>query len=413
MSKKKRKKKNAKIIPFRKELSPKNYIIKIARKLPIHEIRITSGFLELGTSNMLVSRRKKNGDLVVGYFKIDSFCVGLLESDFYFFDEGEYREYIDEMIEFFELDWPIIDSTYAFNFIYGAIEYGENNGFKPHKSFAVTQYILDDVEDIGYIDIEFGKDGRPLYTMIGPYNHKKNLSILDKTVGVNNYDIISDDGHYEEVEEMDLDMTMEEYIKTILTEEEQNNFMSYSMGLIVINELYEEKMDQLKIDYLNDPLIIIQQIEEHLSLDGKSIDFLEEDKAQLFWLSKIENYIIHKGYSFIFMHEMIDSFHIQGENSDNYGSVILSSLLHLNGQDKFDLILPLIGAMCCEAETRERMKTELRLLIQSCAENPQLLEDVHDLDYLEILIIQYFCLYEREFGEISFDSANWSIAFDE
>ncbi len=411
----KRKKKKAKVIPLKRKLSPKNYIIKVARKLPIHEVRITSGFQELGTANMLVSRRKKNGDLVVGFYKIDSFCVGLLDSEYFIFDEGEYLEFLDEMIQHYDIDWPTVDTTLGFNYIYGAIEFGEDNGFTAHKSFGVTQYILDNVDDVDYIDMEFGKNGRPLYSMFGPYNHEKNLNILDKAIGPENYDILEDQDFElpEDYDKFDIDMSVEEFIKETLNEEEEYNFTSYASGLLIINDIYEEKLDQLKTEYLQDPLIIIKSIEEYLSND-EIIESVEEEQALIFWKPKIENYIIHQGQDFIFVQAMIESFRQQLDEDDkDYELVILSFLLHLSGPEKFDLALPLVGNLCCEAETEEEMKTELRLLIQSFDEDVLMPEEAHGLDYLQLIIFQYIWYYEREFGEISFDKLEWKILLED
>lgn len=57
-----------------------------------------------------------------------------------------------------------IDYNLAHNIIYGGNEYAEEHGFKIHKDFEkLTQYILEvDDDKIPLIDVEFGKDGKPL-----------------------------------------------------------------------------------------------------------------------------------------------------------------------------------------------------------------------------------------------------------
>ena len=92
MSKSKKRKKNSKsqkIIP----LKPHNYVQKIARKLPIHECIIDENWQEEGISNVLVSRKRKNGNFVLGSYLIDTFCLGLKDThyihniDFYEYEE--------------------------------------------------------------------------------------------------------------------------------------------------------------------------------------------------------------------------------------------------------------------------------------------------------------------------------------
>ena len=47
------------------------------------------------------------------------------------------------------------------NWIYGAIAWANEAGISPHKSFSVTQYMLEeDTEDIPLIEYEFGCNGK-------------------------------------------------------------------------------------------------------------------------------------------------------------------------------------------------------------------------------------------------------------
>ena len=49
----------------------------------------------------------------------------------------------------------------AHNIIYGAIEYAAEQGRKPHSSFMITKYMLEeDTDDIPLIEYEFGNSFR-------------------------------------------------------------------------------------------------------------------------------------------------------------------------------------------------------------------------------------------------------------
>jgi hypothetical protein len=59
--------------------------------------------------------------------------------------------------QFGKVAYPLVH-----NIIYGANAFAEDCGFKIHRDFELTQYVLeDDTDEIEYIDIEFGKNGEP------------------------------------------------------------------------------------------------------------------------------------------------------------------------------------------------------------------------------------------------------------
>ncbi|MEM9849618.1 MAG: hypothetical protein AAF847_17145, partial [Bacteroidota bacterium] len=189
MARSKNKRKNKKQTTARPKLSLKNYIIKVARKLPLHECLIFEGWEELGKTQLVVSRRKPNGNIIIGFYMVDLWCMGLKDTFYREAEEWEYEEIKGQISRgASEDDFEVIrtDPEIAFNVIYGAIEYAEDLGFSPAKEFAVTEYILDDVEQIPFVDITFGKDGRPLYTSGPDDNVDRILKTLDKFVGKGN-----------------------------------------------------------------------------------------------------------------------------------------------------------------------------------------------------------------------------------
>ena len=66
------------------------------------------------------------------------------------------------------------DPMLAQNIIYGGVEYAEDLGFEPDKDFNITQYLLDDVASLEFIDVEFGKDGKP-FLITGPYDNLESI----------------------------------------------------------------------------------------------------------------------------------------------------------------------------------------------------------------------------------------------
>ncbi len=169
-------------------ISPKKYIMEAARKLPVFECVINEGWQESGISQIMVARRKQHGNLLVGIYIVDTFCLGLKNTLFYEnLSPYEYEAQTERVAQSSEQDWEKITPNTCFNIIYGAIEYAEDLGFQPNKDFSITEYILDDVETIKFENIEFGREGKPYY-FAGPYDDvKKVMNTLKRSVGDGNF----------------------------------------------------------------------------------------------------------------------------------------------------------------------------------------------------------------------------------
>ena len=178
----------AEVIPFAM-LSPKQKI-RQARRYPIHECLINPSWQEQGLATILVSRRQPDDHLAFGVFLVDVFCLGLKNTfanvDF---SESRYvREVVGSVYE--QQESEPCDSDLAHQIIYGAIAYARQFGFKPNKDFKLSQHLLDAAEDIGPSDIEFGKDGKPLFVSGPDDNVQKILHQLQATVGEGQYDYL-------------------------------------------------------------------------------------------------------------------------------------------------------------------------------------------------------------------------------
>ncbi|MCH8217600.1 MAG: hypothetical protein IH892_12625 [Planctomycetes bacterium] len=173
------------VVPFAM-LSPQKKL-RQARRFPIHECLINPSWREQGLATILVSRRQPDEHLAFGVFLVDIFCLGLKNTfanvDF---SESRYvREVVGRVYERQESE-PC-DSGLAHQIIYGAIAYAKQFGFKPNKDFRLSQHLLDAAESIGPSDIEFGKDGKPLFISGPDDNVQKILHQLQATAGEGQY----------------------------------------------------------------------------------------------------------------------------------------------------------------------------------------------------------------------------------
>jgi hypothetical protein len=140
---------------------------------------------------VFVSRNKPNGRIILGSYVVDMQCLGLKDTAFYHdLDIDDYNEQMEVMQENMGVDLVKIDPNLCFNIIYGSVEFAEDCGFHPHKDFAISKYILEDVESIEYVGVPFGKDGKPFF-VAGPYDDaKKIMATLAKNVGEGNFDYL-------------------------------------------------------------------------------------------------------------------------------------------------------------------------------------------------------------------------------
>ena len=189
MAKSKKRKKKKQIKPSVK-IKPENYIRKHGRKLPIHECLIRDDWKETMFSPVIISRKKSNGNIITATYIVDLQCLGVKDTFFgYDLSPLNYSERLQQMSQAMGLNFIPIESSLAHNIIYGAVEFAEDCGFEPHKNFTyTTEYLLDKVDGIAYIEVPFGgKEGKPFY-FEGPNDDaKKIMATLKKHVGDGNF----------------------------------------------------------------------------------------------------------------------------------------------------------------------------------------------------------------------------------
>ncbi len=142
-----------------KQLSPENYVKTKARTLPIDGCYVNENWKESGLANIFIVRKHNNGNFTFGVYLVDLFALGTKDT---FYNFNQPQNVINGLITKFGI--IKVDYDLAHNIIFGANEYAIENGFKIHKDFdKITKFILEiDDEKIPLIDIEFGKDGKPL-----------------------------------------------------------------------------------------------------------------------------------------------------------------------------------------------------------------------------------------------------------
>ncbi|MDR2913607.1 MAG: DUF1186 family protein [Tannerella sp.] len=368
--------------PNPQQLSPEKYIRTKARALPIEECLIRKGWQEFGLAEIFVTRKFKSGNLLVGIYLTDIFCLGVKDTHFKFNCSPE--EY-DDLIDYISSSGGFETISYeeAHNIIYGAISYAEDLGIEPNKLFELTQYILEeDTEKIPLIEYEFGREGKPFLVANSSLEASKYIPILNKKVGEGNYEFLLNDEEDDEYDDEFDDETEDDfeygqtpydiadkdvkYIKTeymynapyypeelILTHPELKEFYKekyyYSLPEDIINTILKLPRKTLLEDLNN---IVLYEIGRHMQiLEDDITEVKDQDFAimhALFFLGELK------------AEESLDVIlEIMRQNMDfcniafgDTGSDILPLTLYYAGRNKSDKLFDFVKEPNLEAFLR-------------------------------------------------------------
>ena len=355
------------------QLSPENYIRQKGRNLTIAECFITPGWEEVGECNILVARKHVSGNYTVGFYLVDTYCLGVKDAGYrYNLSENEYAELKEDLGDNFE------PTSYeeVHNIIYGALEYAEDLGFRPHKDFAVAQYLLEeDTDDIPYIEYEFGCNGRPNLVVDTLAEFNRYAPTLRKAVG-NDFDFyIAEEDDYEDDEDDDYEddedeeLTAEnEVIKKIIKK---------------FDKLSEEKKSMIISGMGN----FIKRIEKSKSLPQTTYNYQHPEYPQTLDLT-------HKELNILFLPEYNEE--LEKETVDKILSLPRKTLI----KDLENCILYEIGQNCEDISVRNQNEDSYGLFAHSM----QLLADMKSTESLPVILEimrQNQAFYEFFFGDFA------------
>lgn len=179
-------KKKKKAVP--QNFSPEKYIKEQARKMPIVECYMTADWkTDMGLVQAIVVRERNDGNFLVGSFLVDTYCLGVKDA---FCNVKLDQAQLDQLFRDWNdiSEWEPAEYAEVHNLIYGAVEFAEEAGIRPCQPFGVCQYVLEeDDEKIPLIEYEYGRNGRH-YLENGMSNEKRYLPILERNLGVGNFD---------------------------------------------------------------------------------------------------------------------------------------------------------------------------------------------------------------------------------
>ncbi|MCF8365055.1 MAG: hypothetical protein K9H16_04700 [Bacteroidales bacterium] len=170
------------------KFSPEKYIRQNGRKLPIERCLVYDGYEQDLFTICLIIRKHASNQLSFAVFMIDRHCLGIKNTIVNCFVSPNT---VEDMIATSSKNFGPLEEVspeYLHNLVYGALDYAQSIGFKPHKDFMLAQYLLNpELVDDGIDDIEFGIDGKPCFISGPDDNVQKILTTLNNTVGEGNY----------------------------------------------------------------------------------------------------------------------------------------------------------------------------------------------------------------------------------
>ncbi len=172
--------------------NPARFIEKHGRTLKLYECLMD---ITQGLASVVVSRRVPEGGFIAAFYLVDIYCLGLKSTGAKYFEEKwQYQAFIDDFKGKLENLAPATP-MYAYNVIWGGIEYAEDNGIDIiDKDFKCTQYLIPAADKIDYIEFAFGENGKPLY-ISGPYdNAQAIIAKLTAKLGKDGFHYVSQIG---------------------------------------------------------------------------------------------------------------------------------------------------------------------------------------------------------------------------
>ena len=186
-------------------LSPENYMRQRVRQLSIDKCYVSKSIIDNGEGYVIVSRRHNEGKISYAVYLVDIWCCGVKDS--FFRLRYEWEEFENKFIGIYN-DLKLCSYEEAHNWIYGAVAFAEEGGIEPDKSFALTQYMLEeDTDDIPLIEYEFGKDGQHFLVCHTVQEANRYLPTLKAHLG-NDVQFVIEDGKYD-IPDLDEETMME------------------------------------------------------------------------------------------------------------------------------------------------------------------------------------------------------------
>jgi hypothetical protein len=128
----------------------------------LHETLVSDNLFEKGIGYAVFSRKLVTGEIAVGVFRLDVFCLGVRTAYANVLDEATYQERIGRTHE--QAPLVSIHPTCCRKLVTQCVDFAQNLGFAPHKEYFLARIIFGDVDPhVCPQRFTFGRNGRPTF----------------------------------------------------------------------------------------------------------------------------------------------------------------------------------------------------------------------------------------------------------
>ena len=160
---------------------------------PFYECLMPNNLFEAGIGNILITRLSPTGEVIVGSFIVDVYCLGVKKVLFKTLPLPEYEKVFKPSILQSHGDFPFakLKPACAKKLIEGVVDYAQDLGFSTHKDYLALKTIFGE-ENLGrcWSRYRYGKDKMPYYVK-GPNESAADsdriIATLTKSCGGGNF----------------------------------------------------------------------------------------------------------------------------------------------------------------------------------------------------------------------------------
>ena len=188
-----------------------------ARNLPVGRCMVNSNWEEAQMVNVIVTRNHINGNITFGFYLVDLMLLGVKDC---IYDFNISPTELEEMLKRQDCEFIDCDYELAHNIVYEGIAFAEDYGFEPCSEFTKTGiYVLEeDSDDITSIDIPLGEDGIPVVFVDNKNNRRREIAILEKTAGPDNFIVYNIDENGDVIDDEEDDDCLFDYYSDAIDE---------------------------------------------------------------------------------------------------------------------------------------------------------------------------------------------------
>ncbi len=172
--------------------SAKRELLGHSADLAVAECVVSKGWQERGLAHLLVARQSPGGDLLVGGFLVDTWCLGLRDTVILpGISAEDYENRVKTGLFHDPVEFEPCPPGVARALVEGAIGYAEQFGFQPNKRWPESRRVFAGLEAKPK-GLSFGRQGRPCLVKRPGLQTAALERRLERSAGPGNFDVVDE-----------------------------------------------------------------------------------------------------------------------------------------------------------------------------------------------------------------------------